>query len=58
MLNGYGIVFVESSRGDNAMGKLIVIEGSEGSGKATQTRKLYERLRDLEGNVMRISSPN
>ncbi|MCR5833155.1 MAG: deoxynucleoside kinase [Selenomonadaceae bacterium] len=40
------------------MGKLIVIEGSEGSGKATQTRKLYERLRDLEGNVRRINSPN
>ena len=40
------------------MGKLIVIEGSDGSGKATQTRKLYERLRDLEVNVMRVSFPN
>ncbi|MBR2519374.1 MAG: deoxynucleoside kinase [Selenomonadaceae bacterium] len=40
------------------MGKLIVIEGSDGSGKATQTRKLFERLRDLEGKVRRVSFPN
>ena len=40
------------------MGKLIVIEGSDGSGKATQTRKLYERLSDLEGKVKRVSFPN
>ena len=40
------------------MGKLIVIEGSDGSGKATQTRKLYERLRDLEVNVQRVTFPN
>lgn len=40
------------------MGKLIVIEGSDGSGKATQTKKLYERLLDLDVKVMRISFPN
>ena len=40
------------------MGKLIVIEGSDGSGKATQTRKLYDRLSDLERTVRRISFPN
>ena len=40
------------------MGKLIVIEGSDGSGKATQTRKLFERLRDLDGKVRRVSFPN
>ncbi len=40
------------------MGKLVVIEGSDGSGKATQTRKLFERLRDLEVNVRRVSFPN
>ena len=40
------------------MGKLVVIEGSDGSGKATQTRKLYERLRDLDVNVRRVSFPN
>lgn len=40
------------------MGKLIVIEGSDGSGKATQTRKLYNRLLDLEVNVRRVSFPN
>ena len=40
------------------LGKLVVIEGSDGSGKATQTRKLYERLRDLEANVRRVSFPN
>lgn len=40
------------------MGKLVVIEGSDGSGKATQTRKLYERLRDLDVKVRRVSFPN
>lgn len=40
------------------MGKLVVIEGSDGSGKATQTKKLYERLRDLEVNVRRVTFPN
>jgi len=39
-------------------GKLIVIEGSDGAGKATQTRKLFDRLSDLEGKVKRISFPN
>ena len=40
------------------MGKLVVIEGSDGSGKATQARKLFERLSDLEVNVRRVSFPN
>lgn len=40
------------------MGRLIVIEGSDGSGKATQTRKLYTRLSELERLVKRISFPN
>ena len=39
-------------------GKLIVIEGSDGSGKATQTKKLYDRLSDLESKVKRLSFPN
>lgn len=43
----------------NKHGKLIVIEGSDGSGKATQTRKLFDRLSDLEGNnVRRLTFPN
>jgi len=43
----------------NKQGKLIVIEGSDGSGKATQTKKLFDRLSDLEGNkVRRLSFPN
>jgi len=40
------------------MGKLIVIEGTDGSGKATQTTRLFERLRNLRVNVLRISFPN
>ena len=39
-------------------GKLIVIEGTDGSGKATQTTRLFERLRNLRVNVMRVSFPN
>lgn len=40
------------------MGKLIVIEGTDSSGKETQTKKLYERL--LEDGVIckKISFPN
>ena len=40
------------------MGKLIVIEGSDGSGKATQAKKLFDRLSDLESKVKRLSFPN
>lgn len=40
------------------MGKLIVLEGSDGSGKATQTTRLFERLQNLRVNVMRVSFPN
>lgn len=40
------------------MGRLIVIEGADGSGKATQTTRLFERLRNLRVNVLRVSFPN
>lgn len=40
------------------MGKLVVVEGADGSGKATQTTRLYERLRNLRVNVLRVSFPN
>lgn len=40
------------------MGKLIAIEGTDGSGKATQTTRLFERLRNLRVNVLRVSFPN
>jgi len=39
------------------MGKLIVIEGSDGSGKATQTKKLLNRLLTLGINVRRVTYP-
>ena len=38
-------------------GKLIVIEGVDGSGKQTQTEKLYERMRREGRSVMKISYP-
>lgn len=40
------------------MGKLIVIEGTDGSGKATQTTRLFERLQNLRVNALRVSFPN
>ena len=40
------------------MSKLIVLEGSDGSGKATQTTRLFERLENLGINVLRVSFPN
>lgn len=40
------------------MGKLIVIEGTDGSGKQTQATKLYEYLTDKGFNVKKFSFPN
>lgn len=40
-------------------GKLIIIEsGSDGSGKATQTKKLYDRLISEGYNIRKITFPN
>ena len=39
-------------------GKLIIIEGSDGSGKATQTKKLYDRLVQQNLCVKKIEFPN
>ena len=39
-------------------GKLFVIEGSDGSGKATQTKKIFERLKVGGVNVRQVSFPN
>ncbi len=38
-------------------GKLIVIEGLDGSGKATQAQKLYDTLRDMGKKVRKVSFP-
>lgn len=40
------------------MGKLIVIEGIDGSGKQTQSEKLYNRLIAEGKKVMKVSYPN
>lgn len=40
------------------MGKVIVIEGSDGSGKATQTKLLYEHLVKQGKHVKMVSYPN
>ncbi len=40
------------------MGKLIVIEGTDSSGKQTQSDILYQRLRSEGKNVKKISFPN
>ncbi|MBE7029515.1 MAG: thymidylate kinase [Ruminococcaceae bacterium] len=40
------------------MGKLIVIEGVDASGKATQTKLLYEYLLNKKGNVLKIEFPD
>ncbi|MCR1899539.1 thymidylate kinase [Irregularibacter muris] len=38
-------------------GKLIVIEGVDGSGKETQTKKLFERLEKEGINIKRVAYP-
>lgn len=40
------------------MGKLIIIEGTDGSGKQTQTLKLYERLKNENTLIKKISFPD
>ena len=40
------------------MGKIIVIEGTDGSGKQTQAKKLCERLKAEGFNVIQTSFPN
>ena len=39
-------------------GKLIVIEGLDGSGKATQTAKLFDALNDKGLSIRKVSFPN
>lgn len=40
------------------MGKVIVIEGLDGSGKATQTERLYQTLKSKGVDVRRVSFPD
>lgn len=40
------------------MGYMLVIEGTDGCGKQTQTRALYERLKNMGHNVIIQSFPN
>ena len=40
------------------MGRLIVIEGTDSSGKETQTKKLYDRLIEEKRKSKKISFPN
>ena len=39
-------------------GKMIVIEGLDGSGKATQAELLTKRLKNEGKNVMKVSFPD
>ncbi|HHT50484.1 MAG TPA: thymidylate kinase [Eubacteriaceae bacterium] len=41
----------------NNRGSLIAIEGVDGSGKETQTKKLYDRLKEEGVNIKKISYP-
>ena len=40
------------------MGKLICIEAGDGSGKETQSKKLYQRLKEDHDRVMEVEFPN
>lgn len=40
------------------IGKLIIIEGGDGSGKATQTEKLFNKLCEDGYKVMKVEFPN
>ena len=43
---------------DKILGKLIVIEGTDSSGKETQTKLLFERLEKEGKKIKKISFPN
>jgi dTMP kinase len=45
-------------RDDIKKGKVIVIEGSDGSGKATQTKKLFDRLASDGFSIRKVEYPN
>ena len=40
------------------MGTLIVIEGLDGSGKATQSELLFDKIKKIDQNIIKISFPN
>lgn len=40
------------------MSKIIIIEGSDGSGKQTQATKLYEYIKKYRDNTIKITFPN
>lgn len=40
------------------MGRIIVIEGTDSSGKQTQTEILFDKLKDIKLNVRKLSFPN
>ncbi|MGL4980559.1 MAG: dTMP kinase, partial [Fusobacteriaceae bacterium] len=40
------------------MGKIIVIEGTDSSGKQTQSEILYKKIKEIGVNVKKISFPN
>ena len=40
------------------MGKIIVIDGTDSSGKETQTKLLYERIKKINEKTIKISFPN
>lgn len=40
------------------MGKIIVIEGTDSSGKETQTKLLYEKIKKIYSKTIKISFPN
>lgn len=39
-------------------GKLFIIEGLDGSGKETQTKRLYNRLKEEKINIKKVEYPN
>ena len=45
------------SKGCYNMGKIIVIEGLDGSGKQTQSEKLFDRLKAEGKNIMKLAYP-
>ena len=57
-LRGLWYTAEEREAGDMEKGKLIVIEGVDGSGKATQAKLLYEALLNRGEKAMKVSFPD
>lgn len=58
MKGNFKIYFLDKLYEKNNMGKLIIIEGTDGSGKQTQTELIYKKLKEENLKIKKVSFPD